>query len=133
MPFPPSSCRSHSLAAICRLGAWVGVICIVGASGAQSGFELERMRLVAQQRFGAAGGDRGAGRRAAGRLRRGAGRLTLSATGDLVEAAAALFDTLREADRLAGPGGRIAFAPVPQAGLGRAINDRLRRAAAPRD
>ena len=61
------------------------------------------------------------------------GRLTLSATGDLVEAAAALFDTLREADRLAGPGGRIAFAPVPQAGLGRAINDRLRRAAAPRD
>jgi len=60
------------------------------------------------------------------------GRLTLSATGDLVEAAAALFDTLREADRLAGPGGRIAFAPVPQAGLGRAINDRLRRAAAPR-
>ena len=61
------------------------------------------------------------------------GRLTLSATGDLVEAAAALFGTLREADRLAGPGGRIAFAPVPQAGLGRAINDRLRRAAAPRD
>lgn len=60
------------------------------------------------------------------------GRLTLSATGDLVEAAAALFDTLREADRLAGPGGRIAFAPVPDHGLGRAINDRLRRAAAPR-
>ena len=57
MPFPPSSCRSHSLAAICRLGAWVGVICIVGASGAQSGFELERMRLVAQQRFGAVGGE----------------------------------------------------------------------------
>ena len=60
------------------------------------------------------------------------GALTLSATGDLVEAAARLFDTLREADRLAGPGGRIAFAPVPEAGLGRAINDRLRRAAAPR-
>ncbi|MDZ4069046.1 MAG: Sua5 family C-terminal domain-containing protein, partial [Tabrizicola sp.] len=39
---------------------------------------------------------------------------------------------LREADRLAGPGGRIAFAPVPETGLGRAINDRLRRAAAPR-
>ena len=60
------------------------------------------------------------------------GALTLSATGDLVEAAARLFQTLREADRLAGPGGRIAFAPVPEAGLGRAINDRLRRAAAPR-
>ena len=60
------------------------------------------------------------------------GRLTLSETGDLVEAAARLFQTLREADRLAGPGGRIAFAPVPETGLGRAINDRLRRAAAPR-
>ena len=60
------------------------------------------------------------------------GRLTLSETGDLVEAAARLFQTLREADRLAGRGGRIAFAPVPETGLGRAINDRLRRAAAPR-
>ena len=49
-----------------------------------------------------------------------------------VEAAARLFDALREADRLAGPRGRIAFAPVPETGLGRAINDRLRRAAAPR-
>jgi len=60
------------------------------------------------------------------------GALSLSATGDLVEAAARLFGTLREADQLAGPGGRIAFAPVPETGLGRAINDRLRRAAAPR-
>ncbi|MBN8629730.1 MAG: threonylcarbamoyl-AMP synthase [Rhodobacterales bacterium] len=60
------------------------------------------------------------------------GRLTLSESGDPVEAAARLFQTLREADRLAGPGGRIAFAPVPETGLGRAINDRLRRAAAPR-
>ncbi len=60
------------------------------------------------------------------------GALTLSATGDLVEAASRLFQTLRTADRMAGPGGRIAFAPVPEVGLGRAINDRLRRAAAPR-
>lgn len=60
------------------------------------------------------------------------GEVNLSETGDLVEAAARLFQTLREADRLAGPGGRIAFAPVPETGLGRAINDRLRRAAAPR-
>jgi L-threonylcarbamoyladenylate synthase len=60
------------------------------------------------------------------------GTLTLSATGDLAEAAANLFDTLRRADVLAGAGGRIAFAPVPETGLGRAINDRLRRAAAPR-
>ena len=58
--------------------------------------------------------------------------LTLSGTGDLVEAAASLFHCLREADRLAGPGGAIAVAPIPQAGLGRAINDRLGRAAAPR-
>jgi len=61
------------------------------------------------------------------------GSLTLSATGDLVEAAARLFGILRQADALAGPGGHIAFAPVPETGLGRAINDRLRRAAAPRD
>lgn len=61
-----------------------------------------------------------------------AAALSLSRGGDLVEAAAALFQTLRDADALAGPGGRIAFAPVPETGLGRAINDRLRRAAAPR-
>jgi L-threonylcarbamoyladenylate synthase len=60
------------------------------------------------------------------------GALTLSETGDLVEAAARLFQMLREADSMAGPGGRIAFAPLPETGLGRAINDRLRRAAAPR-
>jgi L-threonylcarbamoyladenylate synthase len=60
------------------------------------------------------------------------GALSLSETGDLVEAAARLFHTLREADLMAGPGGSIAFAPVPDTGLGRAINDRLRRAAAPR-
>ena len=58
--------------------------------------------------------------------------LSLSPSGDLVEAASELFQTLRAADELAGPAGRIAFAPVPDHGLGRAINDRLRRAAAPR-
>ena len=57
--------------------------------------------------------------------------LNLSAAGDLVEAAANLFHLLREADRMA-DGGLIAVAPVPEVGLGRAINDRLRRAAAPR-
>lgn len=60
------------------------------------------------------------------------GDLSLSGSGDLTEAAARLFHTLRAADHLAGPGGRIAFAPIPETGLGRAINDRLRRAAAPR-
>jgi L-threonylcarbamoyladenylate synthase len=56
----------------------------------------------------------------------------LSPSGDLVEAAANLFHMLRAADAAAGPGGRIAAAPIPDRGLGRAINDRLRRAAAPR-
>lgn len=58
------------------------------------------------------------------------GPLSLSATGDLTEAAAKLFDTLRRADR---EGRAIAVAPIPDHGLGAAINDRLRRAAAPRD
>ena len=62
----------------------------------------------------------------------GPAALNLSPSGDLVEAAAGLFHLLREADRLAGPGGHIAVAPIPEKGLGRAINDRLRRAAAPR-
>ncbi len=58
--------------------------------------------------------------------------LNLSVNGDLVEAAANLFHMLHQADQQAGPEGAIAFAPVPDKGLGRAINDRLRRAAAPR-
>jgi L-threonylcarbamoyladenylate synthase len=58
--------------------------------------------------------------------------LNLSPKGDLLAAAAALFHTLRQADDRAGPAGAIAIAPIPETGLGRAINDRLRRAAAPR-
>lgn len=58
--------------------------------------------------------------------------LTLSDKGDLTEAAANLFAILHQADDLAGPGGLIAVAPIPDEGLGRAINDRLARAAAPR-
>jgi L-threonylcarbamoyladenylate synthase len=54
----------------------------------------------------------------------------LSASGDLIEAAARLFDLLHQADDAAQS--RIAVAPVPETGLGAAINDRLRRAAAPR-
>ncbi|HWA49711.1 MAG TPA: Sua5 family C-terminal domain-containing protein, partial [Dongiaceae bacterium] len=56
--------------------------------------------------------------------------LNLSATGDLQEAAANLFAMLRQLDD---PKFRaIAVMPVPETGLGQAINDRLRRAAAPR-
>lgn len=54
----------------------------------------------------------------------------LSPDGDLNEAAANLFAYLRELDAL-GPV-RIAVAPIPPHGLGEAINDRLKRAAAPR-
>jgi L-threonylcarbamoyladenylate synthase len=59
------------------------------------------------------------------------GPFTLSATGDLVEAAASLFRLLHEID--ATGVARIAVAPIPHNGLGEAINDRLMRAAAPRD
>lgn len=55
----------------------------------------------------------------------------LSARGDVVEAAARLFDALHRADASDKP--KIVVAAVPSAGLGVAINDRLRRAAAPRD
>ena len=58
------------------------------------------------------------------------GDVSLSAAGNLAEAAAALFARLHEAD--ARGVARIAVAPIPDKGLGRAINDRLRRAAAPR-
>lgn len=56
-----------------------------------------------------------------------AGDDTLSARGDIVEAAARLFDALHRADASARP--RIAVAPVPRVGVGEAINDRLGRAA----
>lgn len=59
-----------------------------------------------------------------------AGDLNLSASGDLAEAAAGLFAALHVAEASGRAG--IAVAPVPEVGLGRAINDRLRRAAAGR-
>ena len=54
--------------------------------------------------------------------------LNLSPSGDLTEAAANLFAHLRALDQPANA--RIAVMPIPQTGLGLAINDRLRRAAA---
>lgn len=53
--------------------------------------------------------------------------LNLSPAGDLREAAANLFAMLRKLDKSST---RIAVMPVPETGLGEAINDRLRRAAA---
>lgn len=58
-----------------------------------------------------------------------AATINLSASGDLTEAAAALFGALRALDAEASA---IAVMPIPDSGLGEAINDRLRRAAAPR-
>lgn len=55
------------------------------------------------------------------------GHSNLSRSGDLVEAASRLFDLLHQAD--ASSKASIAIAPVPEDGLGAAINDRLRRAA----
>jgi len=60
--------------------------------------------------FGAVGGD-----------------ASLSLSGDLIEAAANLFEALHRAEAQDRP--RIAIAPIPDSGLGAAINDRLRRAA----
>lgn len=55
--------------------------------------------------------------------------VNLSPSGDTSEAAARFFAGLRELDRKAKV---IAVAPIPEEGLGEAINDRLRRAAAPK-
>ena len=79
-------------------------------------------------------------RRSAARLRPGtlppgaeaaARVLNLSHAGDLVEAAANLFSDLRPLD--AAGVATIAVMPMPHDGLGEAINDRLARAAAPRE
>ncbi|MET3926385.1 L-threonylcarbamoyladenylate synthase [Devosia sp. 2618] len=82
------------------------------------------MRLNAEPRDGEAYLGFGAGPEFTGPLR------NLSATGDLREAARNLFSMLHELDGLGV--GAIAVAPIPETGLGEAINDRLQRAAAPR-
>ena len=58
------------------------------------------------------------------------GDVNLSKAGDLRQAASALFAALHELDQRGKP---IAVAPIPHTGIGIAINDRLHRAAAPRD
>ncbi|MBB3954476.1 L-threonylcarbamoyladenylate synthase [Novosphingobium sediminicola] len=57
------------------------------------------------------------------------GDTTLSRSGDLAEAAARLYAALHEAAHA--PQSKVAIAPIPDEGIGAAINDRLRRAAAP--
>ena len=69
----------------------------------------------------------------AGRFGGGRGGLVLdlSPNGDLAQAAANLYACLRRLDASGAPS--IAVAPIPAMGLGEAIADRLRRAAAPRE
>ena len=75
-------------------------------------------------------GDNEAGLDFGGTFRPGSHVLDLSAKGDMIEAAANLFSHLRRLD--AQGHAVIAVAPIPDEGLGEAINDRLRRAAADR-
>lgn len=56
--------------------------------------------------------------------------INLSPSGDLLEAAASLFDALHQLNGMGAD--KIAVSPIPERGIGAAINDRLRRAAAPR-
>jgi len=63
-------------------------------------------------------------------LKRENSMVNLSPRGDIREAATRLFAALRELDASGCEG--IAVMPIPDEGLGEAINDRLRRAAAPR-
>ncbi len=84
----------------------------------------------AQLRLNAGGPEAGELYLGFGGMPQGADGIDLSPRGDLAEAARNLFVALRDLD---GRGAaRIAVAAIPEKGLGRAINDRLRRAAAPR-
>ncbi|MDA9670835.1 L-threonylcarbamoyladenylate synthase [Paracoccaceae bacterium] len=56
--------------------------------------------------------------------------LNLSRTENLIEAAANLFDCLHKLDEMGAE--KIAVSPIPEEGIGIAINDRLKRAAAPK-
>ncbi|HEX2134282.1 MAG TPA: L-threonylcarbamoyladenylate synthase [Microvirga sp.] len=88
-----------------------------------------RVRLVAESVRPGEAALLFAGARPAG-LEGAAMALDLSASGDLAEAAARLFSYLRRLD--AAGAASIAVTPIPEHGLGEAINDRLRRAAAER-
>ena len=57
--------------------------------------------------------------------------VNLSKQGDLIEAAANLYAAMKELDEVGASA--ICVEPVPETGVGVAINDRLRRAAAPRE
>lgn len=81
-------------------------------------------------RLNASAPERGEAYLGFGGMPQGADGLDLSPSGDFAEAARNLFAHLRALDRQGAA--RIAVAPIPERGLGRAISDRLARAAAPR-
>lgn len=86
---------------------------------------LDAVRVIPGEALLAFGSRRGCGHENAKTV------LNLSPTGDLTEAAANLFDYLGRLDKSGAA--TIAVEPIPERGLGEAINDRLMRAAAPRD
>ncbi|RUX37114.1 MAG: threonylcarbamoyl-AMP synthase [Mesorhizobium sp.] len=86
---------------------------------------LNARQIASGEALLAFGGSRAEGWQGAAALR------NLSETGDLREAAANLFAYMQELDRSGAA--TIAVEPIPFEGLGEAINDRLSRAAAPRD
>ena len=116
-------------------GTAVGPYLIVrqlGAGGMGVVWLAEDTRLqrkVALKTVKGADADTTEGRQRLMREARAAATLNLSPDGDLVEAAANLFSYLRTLDAA---GVVIAVMPIPNEGLGEAINDRLARAAAPR-
>lgn len=86
---------------------------------------LDAVRIMPGEALLAFGGRRGCGHENAKTV------LNLSPTGDLAEAASNLFAFLDQLDKSGAA--TIAVEPIPERGLGEAINDRLMRAAAPRD
>jgi L-threonylcarbamoyladenylate synthase len=102
-----------------------------GSAVAAPGMLASHYAPAARLRLDAAAPEPGEAFLAFGPQPRAAGLVrNLSSAGDLAEAARNLFSMLHELD---GKAAAIAVAPIPEAGLGEAINDRLRRAAAPRN
>ena len=99
------------------------------ARAGHAGLALRAEGSAAARRRGRSAG-RGAARLRSGACLFPARYVNLSPRGDLIEAAANLFSHLRALD--ASGAKRIAVMQVPHDGLGEAINDRLKRAAAPR-
>jgi L-threonylcarbamoyladenylate synthase len=111
-----------------QIEALIGPLAEAGADAARSPGRLARHYAPdAPLRLGADAPRPGEAYLAFGPAPAGAAVFNLSPSSDLREAAAKLFACLRGADALAPTA--IAVAPIPEGGLGEAINDRLRRAA----